>query len=151
MSLVKNQAKRGDLAIIESRHRDHFMGQDARERSAFAVCVVTSITRDGVVKAVRRTGYGDTIQPIAHWVGFHVAHIVPQTKIDVDGALEAARQHTWPDHPDQPKYYDTLDEVRDALRPHLNVAVRGTDAQPPSAPIVNVTLKQQRNLLQSCL
>jgi len=35
----------------------------------------------------------------------------------VAGAFAAAKAHTWPGHPTQPKAYESLEEVRAAVRP----------------------------------
>lgn len=114
-------AKRGDLAIIERERSFH--SQSSRETSiAYAVMLVVSITRDGEVKAVKdlRWGEGDDVwaQPTRLIHGLQRILIVPKGEVDVPGALATAGAHTWPGGT-QPRDYDSLDAVRDALRPHL--------------------------------
>jgi hypothetical protein len=112
-------AKRGDLTVIESAHTDYVIGQGCKTHMEFVIAVVTSITRAGVVKAVRPAGYSAPVE-IARMVGFRKAHLVPKKNIDVDAATKAAAEHTWTGRAgDTPKYFDTLDAARDVLRPHL--------------------------------
>lgn len=114
-------AKRGDLAIIEREKSYH--STTKRETSVeYAVMLVVSITRGGDVKAVKdlRWGDGDDVwaQPTRLIHGLQRIHIVAKAEIDVAAALATARAHTWPGH-DQPRDYDSIDAVREALRPHL--------------------------------
>jgi hypothetical protein len=112
-------AKRGDLTVIESAHTDYVIGQGCKTHMEFVIAVVTSITRAGVVKAVRPAGYSAPVE-IARMVGFRKAHLVPKARIDVPAAFATAESHTWTGRTgDTPKYYDTLDQAREALRPHL--------------------------------
>lgn len=111
-------AKRGDLVVVESVHTAYVIGQGTSSHSEFTVAVVTNITRDGQIKAVRPVGYSHTVE-LTRMVGFRKAHLVPKARIDVDAALAAAEAHTWPGPSTTPKYYDTLGEAKDALRPHL--------------------------------
>jgi hypothetical protein len=112
-------AKRGDLVVVESVHTDYVIGKGCKSHSEFTVGVVTNITRDGQIKAVRTVGYRSTVE-LARMVGFRKAHMVPKKSIDVDAALGSAAEHTWTGRPgDTPKYFDTLDAARDVLRPHL--------------------------------
>lgn len=112
-------AKRGDLVVIETEHIDYVIGQGCKKHSEFIIAVVTSITRAGVVKAVRPAGYSAPVE-IGRMFGFRKAHLVPKARIDVPAAIATAEGHTWTGRPgDTTKYYDTVDEAKDALRPHL--------------------------------
>jgi hypothetical protein len=112
-------AKRGDLVVVESAHTDYVIGQGCKSHQEFTVAVVTNITREGQIKAVRPVGYSSTVE-LARMVGFRKAHLVPKKNIDVDAATKAAAEHTWTGRAGgTPKYFDTLDAARDVLRPHL--------------------------------
>jgi hypothetical protein len=112
-------AKRGDLVVVESVHTDFVIGKGCNSHPEFVVAVVTNITRECLIKAVRPVGYSHTVE-LTRMVGFRKAHLVPKARIDVDAALKAAAEHTWTGKPgDTPKYFDTLDAARDVLRPHL--------------------------------
>jgi hypothetical protein len=120
VSAPSTKAKRGDLVAIVQEHRDYIIGQGATKHTTCQIAVVSSITREGLVKAVRWAyNHGekwDDPTPLAH-LGRIETHLVPAAKIDVAAALEAAKAHSWPSGSTMP--YASLDEVRDALRPHL--------------------------------
>lgn len=104
--------------VVHTVHHDYIISQGHRSHDEFTVGVVTNITRDGQVKAYRPVGW-DSPLPLAR-MGRQLqqTYLMPQTQIDVLGAQKAASEHTWPGGT-TPRYYDTLDEVKAALRPHL--------------------------------
>jgi hypothetical protein len=113
-------AKRGDLIAIRTERHDYVVGKETEMTITVEIGVVTSVTRDGVVKAAvvpygpESNGQVDLTRPNHR----RSISIVPQDKIDVRDALATYRQHTWPGHRStQP--YASLDEARAALRPHL--------------------------------
>jgi hypothetical protein len=120
-------ARRGDLVVIHLRRRDWHVGQP-REYDDFWLGQVTSVTRAGLVRLYRpagtfawdtdgrgRPGKGQPLPSL--W--FERAAIKSQKEIDVPGALATAACHTWPGHEGHVRGYDTLAEVKAALRPHL--------------------------------
>lgn len=121
-------AKRGDIVIIQQHHRDWVQGQGAVESDTYTIGTVTSITRDGTVKAYRPAGTQPYHYPawdknngsadVARVTGFVRAILVPATYADPAGVLATAECHTWPGHPEHVRAYDTLDEVRAAVAPH---------------------------------
>lgn len=112
------RARRGDLAIIERLHVSHAT-TGRTETTEYAVVIVSNITRDGHVKAVRDVRWGDDAypQPLDRIVGFRRIYLVSKTGIDVAAAIATARAHTYPDST-TPLAYDSLDDVRAALAPH---------------------------------
>lgn len=120
-------ARRGDLVVICLRHRDWTAGQP-REYDDFWVGQVTSVTRAGLVRLYRPAGTfawdtdgrgrPDRGQPLPS-LWFEWAAIKSQKEIDVQGALATAACHVWAGHEGHVRGYDTLKEVRAALRPHL--------------------------------
>ena len=101
-------ARRGDLAVIVSTTRDYVLGAGASERTAVTVGIVTSITREGIVKMV------DGRKLWNHQRAF----VVPATRIDVEAALAIAAAHVWPGHTSAMPYASVA-EARAALRPAL--------------------------------
>ncbi len=120
---AKTRTRRGDLAILE-RLRVTQSATSRTEETDFTVTTVCSVTRDGRAKAVRDDRYPSDghntphAQPLAQMHGLKNILIVPKDEIDVDAATATARAHTWPDGT-TPRAYESLDAVREALRPHL--------------------------------
>jgi hypothetical protein len=118
--MTDRPTRRGDLAVIERTSVTH----TATSRTEYTVMTVCSVTRDGRAKAVRDDRYpsdGHTVsypQPLERMLGLRNILIVPKTDIDVPAAIATARAHTYPNST-TPRAYDSLDEVRAALRPHL--------------------------------
>lgn len=110
------QAKRGDLAVIE--YINSYTTGDFRRvtRNQYDLAEVTSITRDGMVKAVRDQ-WGQ-VRPIDQWFGFQRALVVPAADVDKGAVLAAVAAHHYGGHPGQPKPFDSLDEVRALVGPH---------------------------------
>lgn len=120
-------ARRGDLVVIHLRHREWKDGQP-REYDDFWVGQVTSVTREGLVRLYRAAGTfawdsdgrgrSDRGRPLPS-LWFEWAAVKSQKEIDVQGALATAACHVWPGHEGHVRGYDTLAEVKTALRPHL--------------------------------
>lgn len=116
---TKIRTRRGDLAVIE-RIRVNHSTSGRTEDQEFAVMVVSNLTREGRVKAVKDVRWGDSAyaQPIDRMLGFRRLYVIPQTGIDVAAALATVRAHTY-SNSTTPLDYPSLDAVREALRPHL--------------------------------
>ena len=121
-----NPAKRGDLIVIHQHHRDWSLRGETSEYDTYTVGAVTSVTRDGTVKMFKEAGHADT----PGWdgkpdrgqrmpSGFERTLIMSAEVIDVTGALATAACHVWDGSETQVKAYESLDEVRAALKPHL--------------------------------
>lgn len=110
-------AKRGDLVIVGRKVGNYIIGKPYSEHDEYRICVVTNITREGAVKAYRDRddGVAHRLDQVINLIGIA---LVPAVRIDVDAAMKAAEDHTWPGgQPWMP--FDSLDEVRAALKPHL--------------------------------
>lgn len=108
-----HKARKGDLVAIERTTRDYTIGQGSQERTEVQLAMVESVDRNGIVKSYRTVGWGDEL------VSDNAVKIDPirektlvgsQDRVDVRAALEAAKQHTWPDTT-QPKAYDSVEEA----------------------------------------
>lgn len=115
--------RRGDLVVIAQEHSAHYTKGGARTYTTFEIGVITSVSRDGQIKAFRSAynlnepGGGEPII-IARLAGVTSTPYFPASKIDVQSALKTAYEHRWPGgQPCRP--FDSLDEVRAALRPLL--------------------------------
>jgi hypothetical protein len=124
----RTAAKRGDLVVVHVRSSSWSLspGDVRTDADDFTVGMVTSVTRDGLVKLYRPAGdltvsdyrgrpYRGQGLPrtglVAWWV-------VLASKIDVTGAMVTAATHVYPGG-ETPMPYGSLDEVRAALKPHL--------------------------------
>jgi hypothetical protein len=117
--------RKGDLILVERVDRDYYTdGFGVIERTSYEFGVVAAATRDGVAKTWCGVGWGDNLisdgyaQPVAsrsisrHWV-------LSAKEIEVEGVLRAAKAHHWPNHPDQPMPFASLDDAKAAARPHV--------------------------------
>lgn len=127
--MTSTTAKRGDLVVIHTVMTSYSASYERSETDHFDVGVVTSVTRDGNVKRWRR---GDDFQDSDYLgrpnrgqdipsTGYQSRRIMPAGQIDVTGALATAACHVWPGH-EYTQPYGSLDEVKDALRPHLKTS-----------------------------
>jgi len=112
------RARRGDLVVVHTTHLDYIIGQGAQAHEEFTVGVVTNITREGNVKAYRPVGWGATVRVDSWGRRLVKVYVMPQDRIDVVGAQKTASEHTWPGG-STPRYYDTLEQAKAALRPHV--------------------------------
>ena len=117
------RVKRGDLVIIVQEHRDYIIGGGAQESTTCEIGIVSSISRDGVIKAFKPARYSDepnggTPVHLERLPKVILTPFIPATRIDIPAALKVARDHQWGSgHPYMP--FDSLDEVRAALKPCL--------------------------------
>lgn len=112
------KAKRGDIAVIVTERRDSYINGPTQVRTEVEIKVITSITREGLVKAVRGLGSDSPAYPFEQFHARRVAlYIVSAAEFDVAGAIESARKHTYPNS-DTPRAYDSLTEAKDMLRAH---------------------------------
>jgi hypothetical protein len=120
------RAKRGDLVVIVQEHRDHVIGTGTVESTTCEIGIVSNVTREGAVKAYRPARYyrtPDAAKPVSlAWLPRATALLIPATTIDVAAAVKAAEAHCW--HGDGREFdsyrpFDSLDEVRAALKPCL--------------------------------
>jgi hypothetical protein len=119
LSTEQIRVRRGDLAVIERINVSHSTTEGRTETTEYVVMVVSNLTREGRIKAVRDTRWSDSgyAQPLERMAGFQRVHTVAQADIDVDAATAAARAHVYPGSI-TPRPYASLDDVRAALAPH---------------------------------
>jgi hypothetical protein len=114
------KARRGDIAVLVTERRTFYVGRGATVHTDVEIVQVTSITRAGVVKAVRHAG-SDRIMPVA-LLPRHTVYVVSAAEFNIAAVLESARAHCWPGHPNRVKSYASLEEARDMLREHATLA-----------------------------
>ena len=118
--MAATKARRGDLVVLEKRTSYTTTSEGYHEATVYDVGIVASITRDGIVKAVE-TRYGGST-PLKNMHGIGRTFVVPQGEINVREAAEAAWSNEWrPGYPGKP--FDSLDDLRDVVRPFLVGAV----------------------------
>lgn len=108
-------ARRGDIVIVQTTRRAIVLGKGAMDYDRFHVGVVTNITRDGAVRKWREVGT-ETVHPIDRAIGYVQHWVVSKPRVRVDDVLRAAAEHTWPGHPNQPRPFDSPDEIKALLR-----------------------------------
>jgi hypothetical protein len=108
------KAQRGDLVVVHRTQSITFTDRVER-RDEFRVGRVTNITRDGAVKKWAPVGFGET--PVEVDRVRDTVRVAGQRTVDVDAALDAARAHHYDGHPEHPKPFDSLEEVRELLAP----------------------------------
>lgn len=114
-ALAKFTAAKRGMALVHHRHvRDYVIGQGASERDEYVVGIVTSVTREGIVKRYREAGWNSEHDGPAgkHFRG----NIWLAPDLDADAAMAIAAAHTYPGHT-QVMPFASLQEVREALRP----------------------------------
>ena len=113
-------ARRGMVCVHVKHQRDWFIGEPNREHDDVVVGIVTGITREGLVRRFKVPSYEDS------WNERDLRRCGGQVLVcpDVDpaGAEQAARAHHWPKHPESPRPFASVAEVREALRPHRKPA-----------------------------
>lgn len=127
------RAKRCDLAVVQYHHRDYVRVEGAREYDDYTVGVVTSVTWEGDVRMFRRAGSfddgpdwrgkpdrGEPLRPGS----FARALVMSAGAISVPAALAVAACRVWNGHEDSPRPYESLAEVRAALRPCADPAAQ---------------------------
>lgn len=115
----RGPARRGDLALLVEEHWDYVLGEGVRERTTVEVCVVTSVTRRGLIKRLRDSWGGElAYRPGRYqWVG-----IIAKGRVDVEAAHQAARERVYPGT-SQPRPFDSVEEAQEFLRPLLREQV----------------------------
>lgn len=105
-------ARRGDLVLMVRTARDLSVPGFAllQERTSVEVCVVTGITRAGVVRMIR--GACGRIWPVRP---DEQAHVCPAAEIDVEAAYAAGQAHT--DSFGYPCPFGSLAEATEAVKP----------------------------------
>jgi hypothetical protein len=121
--MADTKAKRGDLVVTR---QDSIGYGGTRDTTSYYVGMVTSINRAGIVQAYKRPGAGAAVRRgVGYGFGSGTPLIVSQDEINVDRAWRAVNRHSYSGHPGQFQPYDTLDEVKAALRPYRR-SLRGT-------------------------
>lgn len=106
-------ARKGDLAVYSITRTDAYIGQDSRTRVTWEIGTVTKATRDGIASEIRSASGGTIRRGRYGWPDQVL--VQSQDTIDVPGAIEAARRHTWPGgQASMP--FDSLDDVKSVLR-----------------------------------
>jgi hypothetical protein len=114
------KARRGDLVALELRRSYHRVNGPRVESTAWEVREVTNVTREGVVKATRRLDDPDgRPQLLERELGLLSRRVIPAGTVDVDAVKATILAHTYDGPAGTLKPFDTLEELRDAVRPHL--------------------------------
>lgn len=113
------KAKRGDLVALELRRSYVHASSGRHESTAWEVREVAGITRDGAVRTTRRLDDPDG-RPIRLELehGLISRRVIGATTVDLDAVKAAVLAHTYDGPAGTLKPFDTLEELRDTVRPH---------------------------------
>lgn len=113
------RARRGMTAILVKQHSEWHRDDNGHLlntiRPEYEIVEVTSVSRDGWINRYRNC-WGNEVAfnwARAAYAGYSI--LVPD--VDTEQARAVATAHHWPGHPNQPKPYETLEEVKAALQP----------------------------------
>lgn len=115
-------ARRGDLIAVTRTSRDHVIGRGSTTTTRVDVGVITSVTRDGLAKAWCPIG---STTPRSLDTRHEQWKIIEAHRVRVEGVIAMVRAHHWPGHPGQIMPFDSEDELREALIPHLKCHLEG--------------------------
>lgn len=107
------KARRGDLAAVVRTRRDFYTDRPAETREEVVLMEVTSVTREGVVKA-GRDAWGE-VEPVDRY-GPAAVYVLPAAEVDVKAVMRMAAGHCWPNS-DTPRPFGSLADAKDAIRP----------------------------------
>ncbi|XAO35565.1 hypothetical protein SEA_MORGANA_131 [Gordonia phage Morgana] len=115
-------ARRGDAIVLVQAGRTLYAdGRPSQPTTDIEVGIVTSVTRDGSVKAFTDVigSRQDLARRTSRW-HFAQRYILSQDEIDVEAFVAAARARRWPHRPDDadhlPYPFQSLDEARAVAR-----------------------------------
>jgi hypothetical protein len=111
--------KRGDGVVFVREATDYVIGRPSVKRDDIRVCRVTSVTRDGQIKAfVDLSWSSETPVKLANTTyRYATAYILPADEIDIAGVATYCAARPWshdPRHVGMP--FGSLDEVKQELR-----------------------------------
>lgn len=115
--------KRGDGVVFVRSARTYTIGEASREYQDITVGMVTSVTRDGQIKAFRHGAWGSVVKLGTSQQRHALAYVLPKDEIDVAGVLDYCANRPWshaPEHKGMP--FRSLDEVKAELRQFKNDA-----------------------------
>lgn len=115
------KARRGDLAVLLMRSTTTHLSEGRQTSERVEIGTVTSVTREGTVKAVAipfsRTDLDPQSLPLRSRHGVTSVLLVPADEIDTEAALSAYREHRWNDESEMIKPLDSIAQAREMLRP----------------------------------
>jgi hypothetical protein len=110
--------KRGDGVVFVRTVRDYVIGEPSRERLDITVGLVTSVTRDGKVKAYRHAGWRTDVKlhkgSLEHSA---TQYVLPANEVDMSAIMDYCANRPWnhaPQHLGAP--FQTMDDVKTELR-----------------------------------
>lgn len=116
------KVKRGELVAIVATTHDYLIGEGSKERTTVGLAYVTSVTREGVAKLVRRAEDPVTAMPHKLWTHERILTLPPE--LDAQAAVAAYCARRYPTAPDSSMVppFASVEEAREALRPFLRSA-----------------------------
>jgi hypothetical protein len=115
-------AKRGDLVLMEQHNRYTYQHPGEGPRTVTAVEYdlhqITSVTREGAIKATRDRWPHTVATPFARLLHVERWAVIPAEDVDAESLWAEACTHTWPEHDTQPMRWDSRAEVTELIKRH---------------------------------
>ncbi|WP_052680872.1 MULTISPECIES: hypothetical protein [Frankia] len=107
-------ARRGNLVALVRKAP----GYRGRPPGAVEVTLarITGLTRDGEIRSYRPVAPAQDYDVPVERYWQDIEGFTDASNLDPDRAIEIARAHTWPGHPDAPRPWESLEDARRALR-----------------------------------
>lgn len=112
------KARKGDLVLAEKTLGSTDSNFHTSERKWLVFGRVVSATRDGIVKVWEYQPYKG-----GNWMKEDVSRnrrtrllVMPKEKVKLDELLKAFNNHTYPDHPNEIKPFESIEEAQAFLR-----------------------------------
>lgn len=107
-------ARRGSLALLITKAPSYARRPDDAQEATLVR--LTGLTRDGKIRTYRPAAREQDYDSRVGRDWREIDAFVDASSLDPEHAIEAARAHTWPGHPDSPRPWECFAEAKEALR-----------------------------------
>jgi hypothetical protein len=124
MQWSRSNVKRGDVAVVTAQASSYSTTAGRVVSEETRLYIVTSVSRDGRVKAVRALD-SETVQPVERLFGRPVVKTFPAEDVDMAAFVAEAMTHKWPGHEDSSLLmpYADITDVHALVKRHVNALV----------------------------
>lgn len=107
------KAQRGDLVALVRITREYVIRQETTERTSVELAIVANITREGVVRKVRRIDAESISETAYEPSGNDQVLVISAAQVDGPALVEAYQQHRWESAPyPSVRPFDSLSDAR---------------------------------------
>lgn len=112
---TRTGAKKGDLVLVKTTHRDFVIGKESTERTEYRYGVVGQVDKNGIVKTYSTNPDGSYPTPVRPGDQTYAANA---EQVDVGAVMAAAQAHTYPNST-TPMPFDSFDEAKALAKAHV--------------------------------